>query len=1360
MYTERIMLLGKFIQSFKRNWGFFILFLIVLSIAFTNFHADSTDLIGWDNFSVHLNLPVNFFRTLFSSWRSYRGLGVIGDSEITDVFRQIILYLLKIFIPNNKITEVYYFILLMCGTLGTYFLQKEVVSQYSNKNTLIEELSAVFAGMLYISSFYTIGTFFLPITMYVVRFAFFPVIIWSFLRLISRKKVFAKKEIFIFSVLLGSVAYLTATVFFTLLIPVIFIFFQNFFFSKKNKKRVVLVLLLFFALNAFWLFSFLNYTFQKSSILSQASTFVEVNEIQLNKPSTTFSWKNLFLMIPSFFDTKYQDISSGEDKFLHPLAGDFIDSEQLVVYFWVLLSLTATGSLYILLRLKDRKTASFWLLPLLLISLFFLRKGYTPFGFIYEWLDVNIPFMRIVLRFGGEKFYPLLVIALVALSGFSFLGILQICEFVKFRKKPVLLYLTGFGALFAIVFWSSHLFNTLWRSQFYSDVVKTQIPDQYYQIASIINDEKQDDRVLHLPMDRKSYWKSYEWGYVGSSFFNFLIKKPLIDRTFEPASPENDYLDQKVMSLITNASYLDQPSLQDRAKQMKNLLDKSGIHNVIVDQSVNKSVVAKNGVYFGEFDMQDTITLFNEMEKEGLLKKSYEGEISLNKIISDPVGNSGITNPKITLLENDDSRAMVESITNSKNIDPSISNIFNLVKDENIIQDASQPSRTYPFFQPNQHVTFSENGAQISQPIQSFSDEYRSGFDQVPNNQHAVSVFATLEDQGIRIYLQPITSLLNTPDLFHPETARDFFLPFEDGNNEAVNDQYMRSNYRLQVAQQVLNLSALEANQLIFIDSVLVENNTIQLSLLSKSKEVKVPPSAINYTEQKNCFKDSGKNFGTNLVNSKDELLLSTRDGRSCLTFGITEEPIEDAAHLEISLNIQASEKVGDQNSQQQHFESLNEALLDNYIKSLDNAHYFTACIFDPVSGECVNSQQVFSTNTAKSNTFVSDTSFQADNAQVLLTFPTNGEETVSTAIQNVKADIFVHSGEDVVVSLPTSYLGVTDFQKNANDDSFTWYLPFLLSTSSKSYSQNKGELFEAYHGQCQTDGGDRQLKSINGRMISYVNNCLGGFYSRIPFSSNNLYISLLQYAIYSGKSPRFFIQGVGKYKNDYLFPLSSSIGGRPLQQADKPSWLEQDFSLNISKVLDSPDYHTSMQPLLPQGNVQGDSSILFQVIQDSENQGIFEINQSSILQLPSYWQSFYVENGDIYRSYHAFSVKEITSILPSLWKVTIVPQENDSESEILLDFGQAYDAQWNIFKTDQWWQAFFNIGKLDVPHVKVNGWSNGWRIPSNYYVENESVTFYMFFIPERLALIGWIVTVLSIPSMYVLLRSRPRKDR
>ena len=162
------MIYSKFIKAIKSNYPVLIILALSLILCFANY-TPGTFLSGWDTLHPEFDFALNFKRMFFGVFRPEQGLGAVAaHSNMADLPRIIILYVLHFVLPLSFLRYSYIFLTLITGSLGMYFLlQKTVVKEKS-----ISMLGAIF----YLLNIGTYQTFVVPFEMFTTLYAFLPFI--------------------------------------------------------------------------------------------------------------------------------------------------------------------------------------------------------------------------------------------------------------------------------------------------------------------------------------------------------------------------------------------------------------------------------------------------------------------------------------------------------------------------------------------------------------------------------------------------------------------------------------------------------------------------------------------------------------------------------------------------------------------------------------------------------------------------------------------------------------------------------------------------------------------------------------------------------------------------------------------------------------------------------------------------------------------------------------------------------------------------------------------------------------------------------------------------------------------------------
>jgi len=1313
-------------------------------------------LAGWDNFSVSLNPGINISRTWLATWREYRGLGVPSDSEVVDIFRQFFFLALSLIFKKPLLEQIYLLLCLNVGVVAFYFLAKKIIAQSKlslNKRHL--SLGALISAFFYLFNLNTLSIFYFPMTMYVSRFALFPLVVLFWLRFLTKKKIRVKAVfLFLSLILFFSASYLTATLFFTLLIILGLITLSNLSSVKKNLVLFSSLILL----NAFWLLPFLNYTVKKANLIPQASTYIEANEIQLNQPPADFVWSKLLTFWPTSFATEAENVVTGQRETLHPLVDELRES------FWegkILLVLSFFALIGIFVVFKKKRKKLFWLPSLFFLSLFLLRKEYPPLGFVFDFLGEKIPLFKIVFRFGGEKFYPLLLISSCLLTAIAFAFIFRLLT--RVRKE------IAWVAFSLFLLFYLYPFRFYFTGRLVSPLMYTKIPQAYFEIAKIINQDPETGRVLHLPEEALSYWKTYSWGYVGSSFSAFTLNKPLIEKTFVPASLENDYWLDSFSKMAGNSQL--SGNQEEKLTRLAQLLKRAQVKYIIWDESVRRSVPLRGLVFWGSFAAADSKQTLRDLEERGFISLVSEQSIDLSPYLDlypesrklDQEIKEKIrtdTETKIQLFRVNNNYEPVLALDKSEAIDPQLDNLFIdplLQTDETLIQKEGVSHIAFPFYQFKSELKEGETQEELILPGvhlgegETLVSSQRKSKDQSV----AIQLKATREDDNLIVDLFrldlpfinnrklqtlvgrvkfPIVKLLGLDELDEERRVLSDWHVLPQGN---------RSQLRLAVDGLVLPLPIIKQGETKELGTVLVENKAVVLEVLGPEKEKPLSLSEFKLTEDPNCFGDRVEGYQYELK-APDGLSLTTQNGSSCLIKPLNEELDQDARYFELGV---------DYSFEHQEFGSRSDFVISSRlqksvreeINSLPTSSYFTFCLVDGFTGGCLNNHQAVKAQSQGKILLSAGQTTDRKFLQLLLALPTVGYQQNRLGVQSVILKKFE--------SLVSETVEISEFFREEwvthgqDDDQLAVSFPKIISRHSY-YFNPEVDALTTYNQPCLGSDSYRATKEGETTTLFYNENCQNGVALNLNFDSDNFYLWQVDYHLFSSKYPKFILKGkLRSYQNEYLsihqgYP--DVPGFKSFQKADSPTFLFRKLPANeyVEKQLRQAKAQTAFVFLYPQLGSDDNQDKVFMIEQNSENQGLFAVSDFNLIQLPGSWQNLVVKTGKSENNYLPLSILSTKKVLPSLWQAQIAKSKG-AEGKSLLVLNQAFDDQWQAYRGSVL-NALLGRSGLNADKVKVNGWANGWEVERAAFEEDKAETIYFFYTPERLAILGWVITALT----------------
>jgi len=1359
--------------SLKREWGLLIVVIILTHISLVSIRPNFY-LAGWDNFSASLAPSLNLKRTVTATWREYRGLGVPSDSEVADTFRQLFFILMPRFLNQRLLEQIYLLLCLNVGVLAMFYSGKKITKligrEFSSHQT---QLAGLIAAFFYLFNLNTLSTFYLPMLMYVSRFPLFPLVILFWLHFLETPKVTGRLVfLFLLGNLFFSAAYVTATVFVTLVIMLGLIILANF---TKLKRNLVLAAV-FLLINCFWLLPFANYTLEKSSLIPRASTFIEANEIQLNRLPDSFSWEKILTFYPIFFYTRTTDIMRTTWQTLHPLVLEMDRNPWLSRSLLLLPGLAFLGMVLIFFKL--RKTRLFWLPVLALITLILLRQEYPPFGFIYNYLGNKIPLYKIVFRFGGEKFNPLLLIA-CSLSAALFTAFC--CQQTGKKKILRLAKLLFILPLLVVYFYP---FRYCFQRNLVSPLVYTQIPEAYFEIAETINQDPEYGRVLHLPENLNSYWKPYSWGYVGSTFLGFMLDKPLIEKTFLPASLENDHFINALFESVANAqSISNESALEENSRLLFKLLAKTQVKYIIWDESITKAIPLLSQVFWGTFAGPETRLLLENLEKQQLISQVSEQEIDLRsyldyylettffdaslreKIKADPI-------KKIKLYKTNAQSQPVLTAPEAARIDPNLENLFGrpfIDTDQVYIQEEKKPFKTLPFQQTKAQYQFTRDQIEIGLPYRHDQD-IKMSFPSLAgvngaNNEIVLEISAQISNENLEIQLVQIDFPQLPANNSGQQLIGEIKVPLKSipppnipeplvkvAGNWHVLPETNFSSLRLAIDGLVLPLPVLAAGQTKNVGTVLLPVKSGKLKLEILGPELSVPLGFTDFylTDNPNCYLDQRENYQFQ-VDNQDQLSLTTQNGTTCLTKYLENQISEQTPYAEFLLTYSFNQKETIPETRFQETPSRLQKAVRREIDQLPTANYFNFCLVDQYLSECLNNHRSIEVSDSQNSAQIlipAEKIFSHPRFQILLALPTLNYQQNQLIISSLVMKKFqpLLSQEIEIQPDPTSEKQF----KTAADDRITLVIPKFLSDDAYFF-QPGVDAHQTFNQPCSGQSIYRTTKKYHETTFFYNENCQNGIALPLPFDSGNFYLWQADYYLYSGKYPRFVLEDpLNQYKTEYLslyLGYPEITGFKNLQRSDpfvlpQPATEYADF---INRAFSTSNFETAFTYLYPRPEFNDQKNKVFTIEQNTWNQGLFAVKDLNLVRLPSRWQELTLENGPSQTTYQNLAIYNPKKILPSLWRLDLDLKAESPAAEAdryLLIFNQGYDQQWEIYRGSIL-DTLLGQGKLAGNHLKANGWANGWEIESGTLTGPTTV--YLFYTPERLGLIGWLVTLLTL---------------
>ncbi|MEN9407758.1 MAG: hypothetical protein RLZZ455_974 [Candidatus Parcubacteria bacterium] len=509
---------------------FVFLFIILMNFPWGKF------MIGWDSITPEFNFGLNFQRALFASWQENYGTGTLtGHGFAATLPHTLITYIFSFFMPLEAIRPAFTFLMLYLGGLGMYVLVGMIIRQISEKTASVPDnkniavfipFIALLSGFFYMLNLGTIQIFYVQLEAFIAQFASLP---WLFTLILLLLKKMTYKRALLFCVIsfFASIQGFIPSLFISYTIGVSLLLLSFVLFQREKRralKKVLTVISLIFLTNLYWLSSLFIYTkTQNGAFLSAYNNILSTPHfIDVNKKYGTL--QDVMLLKGYLFDS-YQL----GDHILRP----FIDHLSLLlpqIIGYIFFVILCYGLLFTLRRQRSWVTTG--LASLLLFFFATLATNVPPLSYLTSVLQFISPTFEQAFRTAFTKFSIGTSFAYSIFFGIGLFGILQLAS-VRFTRKEIKSLLAGIAVLLLI-----YALPVFKGDLFYSKL-KITIPQSYTATIDYFATQT-DGRIADFPQECADGWYAYKWGYFGSGFYWYAIKQPMLSRTFDVWSKNNE----------------------------------------------------------------------------------------------------------------------------------------------------------------------------------------------------------------------------------------------------------------------------------------------------------------------------------------------------------------------------------------------------------------------------------------------------------------------------------------------------------------------------------------------------------------------------------------------------------------------------------------------------------------------------------------------------------------------------------------------------------------------------------------------------------------------------------------------------
>lgn len=569
------------------------LVLIVCIISILNYRASSF-LIGWDNFLSEFDIPLALKRSLSSVWISYGGTGFLdGMGHASELPHLFIKGLISLIFPLNIVRQVYIFLMLGIGVFGVYFLIKSLI-HYENR--FLSWAAPTLGALFYLFNLATVQNFYVPFEPFAVHYAFLPWLFLSTLNFIAHRNFKSLLLFFIINFFAVSQAQVP-TIF------VVYVFSLSVFLLvlilETKKKEILLssikVLVFTFIINAFWLLPFLYFLLTNS----QVAFLAKINQMSTETvflQNKEFGNLNDAMLLKGFwFNNVDPNFEGNFDYMLKPWREHLTPPIILIGYIFFIVILI--GFIYV----KRKKPFVLPFCALFLLSFTMLAVNTPPFS----WIDAvlrKIPLFDQVFRFPFTKFS---ILAALTYSFFFAIGIGKIVSLIEKKIKPNFIFILALLLLIIFIF-------PIFKGNLFYEKERVNFPPEYIDLFRYFKSKPTTARVADFPQYTFWGWNYYRWGYGGAGFLWSAVPQPILDRTFDVWSKENEnYYWEISYALYSKNSLL-----------FKKVLQKYNIEYIVLDKNI-QSPFSQKSLFIPEIE--------EILKESGITKDANFGSVSVYK---------------------------------------------------------------------------------------------------------------------------------------------------------------------------------------------------------------------------------------------------------------------------------------------------------------------------------------------------------------------------------------------------------------------------------------------------------------------------------------------------------------------------------------------------------------------------------------------------------------------------------------------------------------------------------------------------------------------------------------------------------
>ncbi len=498
-----------------------LLVAVAITLSAVNY-TPGTFLSGWDTLHPEFNLPLYLSRIFWGVWQQHQGLGAVAAQAHASELGRLWYLLPASLLPVDLFRYGYFWLMLILGSLGIYFLLNKVVRSQA----------AFLGGLFYLLNLGTLQHFYLPLEMFATAYGFLPWLFWA----VYQKREWPLALLFLVSAPMAHTPTLWFVNFAALAI----------FALVLNWRWAIKVVLIGLLVNSFWLLPSVYFVINHG--VDVASSHIN-EQFSIRAILTNKEFGNLWdvaILRGYLFDWGHFDFGLRQYADLFPLWKSHLSNlAVLVVGYGAFVGVVLGVGRAFWKRISLGKA----LLPVLLVSFLGMLT-------VFDFLGNFNPVLAGAFRFPFTKFSLLLMLC------FSVYFALAL---EKVGKAWLLVAIT-----LVFYMWPAFRGDLICRCE------EVRFPESYREAFSWFAKQDSNTRIAPFPVNSIYGWGYYDWGYEGAGFRWFGLPQPILDREFDRWMPTNEgyYWELSYALYSKNLSLLEA------------VLEKYRVNWLLVDQSM------------------------------------------------------------------------------------------------------------------------------------------------------------------------------------------------------------------------------------------------------------------------------------------------------------------------------------------------------------------------------------------------------------------------------------------------------------------------------------------------------------------------------------------------------------------------------------------------------------------------------------------------------------------------------------------------------------------------------------------------------------------------------------------------------